>query len=229
MGANQDSKDSLDGQKIYKGRKVMKEYIKEYLVAMIMRGDYKAGDRLVETRLAQNLGVSQEAVREALRDLEWLGFLQTEAYGEARVRDLTLVDYQEIFPVRAVLEGLGARMAAPRLTDADLEVLDRLVEEMIRFSQANDQRSMGERNYTFHLRIMEASGNQTLVRTWSMFQFSYWITAASIKLQSKLEQMARRHISILEILKTRDPEAAERAISEHVLGLLEELSNNSEK
>ncbi|NJK81150.1 MAG: GntR family transcriptional regulator [Chloroflexaceae bacterium] len=77
----------------------------------ITQGAYKPGDRIVETRIAQQLGVSQALVREAIRDLESLGLLESAPFRGAWVRQITPEEVSQFYTVRAVLEGAAARAA----------------------------------------------------------------------------------------------------------------------
>ena len=71
---------------------------------------------------------------------------------------------------------------------------------------------MVERNFAFHQQIIHASGNATLIRAWSMFQFSYWTSVATAELHDDLIYLARRHYEVLEALRSRDPERAAHAM-----------------
>lgn len=204
-------------------RRILREQIREYLVSAILRGEYRAGEQIVETRVAHQLGVSQGAVREALRELEWMGFLETKPYSGSYVKALSVDDLLEIYPVRAALEALGARLATPRLSEADLDELQGLVDEMVRLSQAGDERGMVERNYTFHQKIIYASRNSTLIRAWSMFQFSYWTSVTTAELHNDLVMLAARHYKITEALRSREPERAAQAMHEHIMELVDLL------
>ena len=82
-------------------RTVLREQVKELLLERILVGVYRPGDRLVETRIAQELGTSQAPVREALRDLELLRFVESEPFRGARVREVSAEELAEIYPVRA--------------------------------------------------------------------------------------------------------------------------------
>jgi len=202
-------------------RTVLRDQIREYLVDAILNGEYNAGDRIVETRVAQQLGVSQGAVREALREMEWMGFLETQPFSGTYVKDLSVADLQEIYPVRAALEALGARLAAPRLTDEQLDGLDSLLDEMIRVSEAGDTRGMVELNFAFHQTVINASENAVLIRSWSMFQFSYWTTVSTAELFDDLVYLAHRHRPVLEALRSRDPELAAQSMHDHIIELID--------
>ena len=86
--------------------------IKDVILQRIVAGEYPPGARLVETRIAQELGVSQAPVREALRDLEQLGCIVHEPFRGCSVRAFSAEELLEAFPVRAALEALAARLAA---------------------------------------------------------------------------------------------------------------------
>ena len=93
----------------------MRDQIKEVLLERILEGEYEPGDRLVETQIAQELGISQTPVREALRELETLRFVVSEPFKGTRVRLVSRQEILEIYPVRAALEEVAARSAAVRL------------------------------------------------------------------------------------------------------------------
>src|SRR3989440_11533790 len=116
-------------------RVALREQVKELILERILRGDYAPGDRLVETRIAHELGTSQAPVREALRDLELLRFVESEPFRGARVRQVSEEELIEVYPVRAALEEVAAREAAVRLDgrvselEAELEAMQRAADE----------------------------------------------------------------------------------------------------
>src|SRR5919199_538549 len=96
-------------------RAMLRDQIKDVLLQRILDGDYSPGQRIVETRVAEEFGVSQAPVREALRELEILRLVVSEPFRGARVRDVTTQEIAEAYPVRAALEELSARLAAESL------------------------------------------------------------------------------------------------------------------
>ena len=85
-------------------RNVLSDQVKDYLLTAILAGEFPPGSRIVETRVARHLGVSQGPVREALRDLEALGLIDSTPYQGARVRQPQKAELLEAYDVRAVLE-----------------------------------------------------------------------------------------------------------------------------
>jgi DNA-binding GntR family transcriptional regulator len=94
-------------------RIVLSERVKEYIVEAVLNGEMKPGDRIVESSLARHLGVSQAPVREAIRDLVLLGFLESEPYKGTSVRSFTAEELWETYTVRAALESWGGGRGAP--------------------------------------------------------------------------------------------------------------------
>src|SRR5918995_2542970 len=98
-------------------REMLSSKIKDRILQLILEGELEPGDRLVETRIARDLGVSQSPVREAIRDLVAAGFLEIEPYRGARIRRFTLEEFVDDMEVRGEIEAIAAMRAAARITD----------------------------------------------------------------------------------------------------------------
>jgi DNA-binding GntR family transcriptional regulator len=196
-------------------RTVLREQVKEILLERILSGDYEPGDRLVETRIAQELGTSQAPVREALRDLESLHFVESEPFRGARVRAVSGADLAEVYPVRAALEEAAARAAARR-DDGWLEALEREYAAMLQAAEEGDVRRQVERDAQFHRLIVEASENRTLIAVWESLgiRLRTLITARKTGLDGR--RLAEMHEPILDALRARDPEGAGAAVRRHL-------------
>ncbi len=196
-------------------RSVLSDQVKDRLLEAILDGRYPPGARIVETRVARELGTSQAPVREALRDLEALGVVETTAFRGARVRRPSADELVEGFAIRAVLESLGARIAIPRLTDEDLGVLGRYVEEMRRAAEEGDFHAEATADAAFHGRIVELSGNATLQRVWRTLEpFSRtYITMVVPGVDRR--RIAELHAPVLAALRLRDASVAEAVIHDH--------------
>src|SRR5438045_5138315 len=120
-------------------RRVFRDEIREQLIEEILSGRLPPGTRVVETRLAQQFGVSQAPVREALRDLALYGFVVNSPFRGTRVRRITPEELLEIYPIRAALEGVAAAAAAARIDEATLHQLEDLITTMRDAAARNDQ------------------------------------------------------------------------------------------
>jgi DNA-binding GntR family transcriptional regulator len=194
-----------------------RERVKDVILQRIVSGEYPPGSRLVETRIAQELGVSQAPVREALRDLEQLGCIVHEPFRGCSVRAFSAGELLEAFPVRAALEALAARLAAERITENELLRLAELLETMREAARRGDPHGQSQANASFHATIVRAARNATLERQWALLEpFSRtFLTVSQPGLN--LLALSERHIPILDALRARDPDAAADAMHRHLM------------
>jgi DNA-binding GntR family transcriptional regulator len=208
-------------------RSNLREQIKDVILQRIVVGEYSPGARLVETRIAQELGVSQAPVREALRDLEQLGCIVHEPFRGCSVRAFSAEELLEAFPVRAALEALAASLAAARITEEELLDLAELLERMRGAAQRGDAHDQSQANASFHATIVRAARNATLERQWSFLE-PYSRTYLTVSQPGiDLRALSERHVPILEALRARDGEAAAAAMHQHLMDaaeLLKELA-----
>jgi DNA-binding GntR family transcriptional regulator len=197
-------------------RKVLSDQIREFITDAILDGRFEPGERIIEIAIANELGVSQAPVREAIRELAVMGFLETEPYKGTFVRKFTPEELNEVYTVRAALESLGARQAASRITEQDAATLRNILEEMIAAAQAEDLHEMVRLNNQFHETIIQISGNKLLLQLWKSLEFGQWTILITSRSQLGLEYLARRHESLVEALQTRDSDVASEAMRQHI-------------
>lgn len=196
-------------------RNVLSAQVKDRILQWILEGELAPGSRIVETRVARELGTSQAPVREALRDLATLGVVEMQPYRGARVRRPSKQELVEAMEVRAELEGMAARLAAPRMTEDCLNELKSLMDAMDESADAGDAHEHAFKNTKFHAAVVRASGNKTLERTWSMLEpFARTYVTATVP-GIDLHWLGERHRPILEALQDRDPERAAEAMRRH--------------
>lgn len=196
-------------------RNVLSAQVKDRILQWILEGELAPGSRIVETRVARELGTSQAPVREALRDLATLGIVEMQAYRGARVRRPSKQELVEAMEVRAELEAMAARLAATRITEDCLNELRELMGEMVRWADSGNAHEHALSNTEFHATVVRASGNRTLERTWSMLEpFARTYVTATVP-GIDLHWLGKRHIPIFEALEARDPERAAEAMRAH--------------
>ena len=196
-------------------RSVLSDQVRDRLLQAILDGRHPPGARIVETRVARELGTSQAPVREALRDLEALGVVEITAFRGARVRRPSADELLEAFAIRAELESLGARLAIPRLTDEDLEALAGYVDEMQRSARDGDSYAGATADAAFHGRIVELAGNVTLERVWRTLElFSRTSITMDVPGVDR-RRIADLHAPIVAALRLRDPAVAAAVLHDH--------------
>jgi DNA-binding GntR family transcriptional regulator len=194
------------------GRTVLREQVKNLLLERILSGHYAPGDRLIETRIAQELGISQAPVREALRELELLRFVESASFRGSWVREVSDEELAEVYPIRAALEEVAGREAAERL-GGDVAALEAEIEAM---AKAKDLREQVEHDARFHRLIVEASGNKRLLEIWSSLQVEARTAITAIRTGIDPREAAALHQPIVEALRARNARAAGRELRNHV-------------
>ena len=196
-------------------RNVLSEQVKDRILQWILEGELAPGSRIIETRVAKELGVSQAPVREALRDLTTLGVVEMKPYRGASVRQPSKTDLVEAMEVRGELEALAARTAATRITEDCLAELRKLIDEMHQLAKAGDTHAHAQKNTEFHETVLRASGNATLLRTWSMLEPYARTYVTAMVPGMDLIWLGDRHNDILEALEAGDPDRAAETMRHH--------------
>lgn len=192
-----------------------KEYVAQRLREMIVSGQMAPGTRIRQLQFAADLGISATPVREAIRQLESEGYLQSRPHVGASVRAINREGLEEIYHVRSMLEGWLAREAASRMTDADIAELRGLCDEFNLFTRRDDHVAARRANYRLHRLIWERAAQSAtleIVNTlWAKFP---WDTLNYVP--GRDERTMREHEDLVAALQARDPEGAEAALRAHI-------------
>jgi DNA-binding GntR family transcriptional regulator len=194
----------------------------------IMEGAYTPRQRLVETDIAQALGVSRATLRAALIRLQHEGFIETQPNRGAQVRSFSVEEAARILQVREVLEGLAAAIAAEKATPARLAELRGIVAEMEKTLAADDLLGHLPLVGRFHQVIIEVADNEFID------QFLGMLRAPLIRHQFRIilvpgrkEESLAEHREILTYLEQHDAVGAEQAMRRHVAQLRSSLQQAS--
>lgn len=216
-----ESNDGNTSMRINKGggtipRTMLREVIRQRIVERILDGTYTPGTRLVESAIAREFGTSQGPVREALRDLEGMRFIESEPHRGSRVREVTMAELVQVYPVRAALEEVAGREAASRMSEEIIESLVFEFEEMHRAAGLSDPHTQLVHDVRFHQIIVEASGNQILIEMWNSLRVEARTLISAIKSGGDLQLIAEMHRPILHGLQIGDGEVAGREMRQHI-------------
>lgn len=144
--------------------------VAQSIESAIAEGMLPPGTRLVETELAERLGVSRIPVREALKSLEARGLLINRGRRGTWVAEPSRDELEQLVVMRAMLEGMAGRLLACQGTPADIDHLDRLNEAMKAAAATGDRKAHLAAHWWFHQAICEASGNRFLLTAWLSMQ-----------------------------------------------------------
>lgn len=196
-------------------RSVLAEQVKDRLLQDILGGRYPPHSRIVETRVARELGTSQAPVREALRGLEALGLVEILPFRGARVRRPTAQELLEAYAVRSELESLGARLGVPLMTEAELADLEALGLKMQEAAAVGDSHAVAVADANFHARLIGLAGNATLERVWRSLEPYSRTYITLVAPGADVHWTADLHPSILRALRTRNPDLVIAALRSH--------------
>ena len=189
----------------------------KYIKSQIINGIYSPGETLLELKLAEELGVSRTPIREAIRLLEVEGLVETTAKKGAMVLGISPKDVEDIYAIRQLVEGLAARWAAERMNPLEIRELQKIFDLMEFYAQKQDVEELAELDNRFHQLIYEASGSKILTLTLTnLHQYVQLARLASLKTKNRLPQTIAEHRAILEAFLAKNPDAAEKALTEHV-------------
>ncbi len=181
----------------------------------IDRGDFAPGARLVETELAELFGVSRTPIREALGRLETQGVVAHDGRRGMVVASLDHDQLGELYEVRAVVEGLAARLAARHAAPEEMSILRELVDESRGY--ADDGAALRENNRRFHRQLHRASHNQYLNAMLDGIRRSMaLLTGVSLSDPQRGMETVDEHDAIVRAVEARDEDGADRAARRHI-------------
>ena len=193
----------------------------DHLRMAILSEEYGRGCRLPEEQLARGLGMSRTPVREALRRLSAEGLVVIDMHRGAQVATWTEQDVDEIYSIRALVEGQGARLAAGRIGDAALDTLRELagrMEETARAEVVDAAEDVTRLNFEFHRTVLAASGSSRLEALFcSVTEFPVVYRAYQRYSPGRVEESLAEHRTLLRALVDQDGEWAEAVMRAHVL------------
>lgn len=201
----------------------LRHFVTEKLRLAILEGELKPGEWLRQEKIAQDLGVSQMPVREALKELTAQGLVEELPYRGVRVVEFTPEDIADLYAHRAFLEGMAASAAAKRITPDEIERLKELQQNMLHNLDPRDLATYRELNRQFHLTIIQASRHAYLIRTllqmWASFPtmlLSNFALTADQPLPERDAIDYSEHTEIILALERHDSLVAQELLHEHI-------------
>ncbi|MGM8216307.1 GntR family transcriptional regulator [Bacillaceae bacterium W0354] len=185
----------------------------------ILNGSFKPGDRLIQTELAEIIGVSRMPIREALRTLEMEGLVTIEPHKGAVVRKYTSDDIREIFELRSILEPLALKKSMKRFTDKDIEKLKSYHHSM---KQTTCEDTYVEFNAKFHKHLFSRSQSPRLIDFIEKISLGI-VRDTPLIIEGQMKISNQEHEKILQAILINSPEEAAEHLAEHISRAGEEL------
>lgn len=201
-------------------KETLRSNIKEYIQQQIAEGVYRPGDRIVETRLAKELDVSQAPVREAMLELATMGLLEERPYSGTYVRNFTIAEIEDIFNTRAFIEEYAAKRAAKQVTEEQLAEMEAVLDEMDRNRELT---AFVHLDVEFHGLVMDAAGSPALKRAWTLLRMAEWTYLCAAITAFSLDELIAQHRKIYQYLKAHEEASAGAYMFLHLKGFGDEL------
>lgn len=187
---------------------------------LIVSGELKPGERLVEERLTARFGVSRPPMREALRVLERDGIVEGRQRRGFVVASMTAEDVREIYSLRFALERMAVELGVPVAQQEALEPLRRAVDDIRKAVRRGQQNEVVSANRAFHTALIALPGHRRLMATWDSLQLQMSMCMAfNLRLRQRLQHDAgeslRRHEVLLSLIEAGDPRAVVRELEHH--------------
>jgi len=199
-------------------RKSLGEHVFESLKHSIVRGKISSGEWLVESHIAETLGISRTPVREAIHKLEREGLVERQPRGGFTVLGLNRDNIQETFGIRSVLEGYAARLAAVKHDTQELAELENKIKE---FQTALDRKKMNllpTINTEFHDLLYSLSKSPKLINMINGLRDQIYRYREMILKEKKFAATSNLdHKKMLKYIRKRDAEGAERLVRDHIV------------
>ena len=197
--------------------KPLRELVFESIREAIIGGKLRPGERLMEIQLAEEMGVSRTPIREAIRKLELEALVVMIPRKGAYVAGLSMKDIADVFEIRRALEGLAAELACERITDEELEELERYLVRIAEDIESQDISKVVATDTDFHTLLYKASRNQRLSQTINNLREQIQrFRMTSLSYPGRMRNALEEHRKIVEAISARDSEAARKIAQEHI-------------
>lgn len=197
-------------------RTSLPEQIKDHLLAKIMSGALMPGDRLVEMKIAAEMETSQAPVREAIRELEAIGVVESLRNKGSRVRIISDDELKDMYDVRAQLEGYATELVTRKKAPVSAE-LRTIIKSMKTAAKAGNSADFATHNSAFHRVILQGADNIILFEIWSALNVKSRTLINVSRQKSDLNEIAASHENIVDAIESGNPSKARKAAAMHVL------------
>jgi DNA-binding GntR family transcriptional regulator len=195
-------------------RQSLKDQVKSILIDRMIDGDLAPGDRIKELQVAKELGTSQAPVREAIRCLETLGYVEHIPHVGAMVKTFNKGEIEEAYQVREALE-LHSTALIGELQDDLAKELDEQLALMKAATKENNARMFTQADNQFHRAIVASCENDTMLSMWESLKMQVQVIATLVKASMPLDKIYLLHPPIVDAFRSKSRERASLLLKGH--------------
>lgn len=194
----------------------IREHVYRYLKEMIIDGEYKPGDRLIERELADKLNISRTPIREALFRLESQGFVKTLPRKGVVVSDVSEAEVIEVFTILSSLEVLGAKLAAQRVDESLQAQLDEKIEELMTLETGSEE-DFDKKHIEMNYLMYHAAKSPRLFEILSgLTDYIHMSANMGYETPGRRKESLKEHIEIMKAIRNKEVEMAEYLTKIHI-------------
>ena len=198
----------------------LSKLVRDDVLACILRGELKPGERINEPDVSSRLQVSRVPVREALRELESSGLVVARKHSGVFVRQLDATEVRDLYEMRALLDGFAGAKSAALPQKARFALADRLdasIRRMNKAANAGDVQAYYAENLRFHWEIVESAGNQPLQDNYrDVVQKLHLARLKNLSQDFGIRISIAEHVDIAATLRAGQVAATQRKLGDHV-------------
>jgi DNA-binding GntR family transcriptional regulator len=198
--------------------KSLSTQIYENLRDLIIKGQLRPGDRIIELEVAKEFGVSQAPVREALLKLAEESLVISLRYKGTFVSNVSFYEIDELYSFRLVMEEFAIRKCFEKMKPKDIKTLETFFNEMVRAGKENNLEKLRAADISFHSKIYEIADHYFMSGVWDTLVSKLnriWYLTSQMYYPNLLE-VAAIHEPIIEAIRSRDLNTCIRAFQDHV-------------
>ena len=212
------------------GYELLSQKVYRALKTEIIKGSLKPGTKLSEGKIAKQMEVSRTPIREALRELAAEGFVKISPNQGVVVSNASVEDVQEVLQIRGVLEGLAARLATKTINEEEIKELEKYQKRMEHYTNKDDVLAFSEMDAEFHELILNICGNNRLIQIRkNLSDQAHRYRIRSLSIPGRLKYSLKEHQEIVEALKRKNPEHADRLSQKHIENVLANILAHKDK
>lgn len=209
------------------GYDLLSKKVYRILKKEIIKGSFEPGNKVLEGKIADQMGISRTPVREAIRVLAAEGFVILSPNQGVVVRSVSAENIREVLQIHSVLEGLAARLSCEVINEEDLKELENCVNRMEKLANKKDSSTYSEVDLKFHELIVNICRNKRLIQMRkNISDQAQRYRIGSLSIPRRLKESLKEHQKILEAFKTKDPKKADSTSQKHIQNALKNILVN---
>lgn len=199
-------------------RTTYKDHVIKYIYDGLRESRFKTGEKILESHLAKELGISRAPIREAMADMVSSGLLEYRPQVGNFVAALSTKELIDSYVARGVLEGFAVAQGIDSFSEKDLLRLEKMTQQMEQFAQQGQRKALIDLGQEFHEELFSHCGNTQIVHFTEQLSlklhllfYKHWANVYTP------EEIRDRHLEITEAIRKKDPFKLERLIRQHYI------------